>query len=368
MSLPVWIPGSYLVREFARHLSQLQARAGRGERGRCEQLDKPRWQVDCDAARRRWCCSYRVYAFDTSVRTAFLDADRGFFNGTSLCLRVEGREHEPHALDAGRRCRAGWRGRHGDAATTGARRAPTSPPTTTSWSTTRSSSARSGAAVRAARRAAPIRGRRRAGRASTASGCWPTRSASARRRSRFWHGAAAGQPPFERYVFMLNAVDDGYGGLEHRASTALIAAAARPAARRRGARADATATSTLLGLISHEYFHTWNVKRLRPARASPARLHARELHPAALVLRGLHLVLRRPAAAAQRADRRRRATCSCSPRRSTACWRTPGRQVQSVAQASFDAWVKYYRQRREHAQRDDQLLHQGRAGRRWRST
>jgi predicted metalloprotease with PDZ domain len=86
---------------------------------------------------------------------------------------------------------------------------------------------------------------------------------------RFWHGK--GKPPFKSYLFMLNAVDDGYGGLEHRNSTALIAAR-RDLPRRATARASEGYT-TLLGLISHEYFHTWNVKRLRPAEFRPLRLH-----------------------------------------------------------------------------------------------
>ncbi len=90
LSLPVWIPGSYLVREFARHLSGLQARVG--ERAiALEQVDKTSWVAPCDG-RAALTVTYLVYAFDASVRTAFLDASRGFFNGTSLCLRVEGRE------------------------------------------------------------------------------------------------------------------------------------------------------------------------------------------------------------------------------------------------------------------------------------
>ena len=85
----------------------------------------------------------------------------------------------------------------------------------------------------------------------------------------FWHGAGAEstKPPFERYLFLLNAVDEGHGGLEHRASTALLAAR-RDLPRRgpsQGARPSRpTATSALLGLVSHEYFHAWNVKRLKP--------------------------------------------------------------------------------------------------------
>src|SRR5258706_15598250 len=76
LSLPTWIPGSYLVREFARHLSEPRATQGRREIA-LEQLDKASWLARCDggAALR---VSYLVYACDTSVRAAFLDADRGF--------------------------------------------------------------------------------------------------------------------------------------------------------------------------------------------------------------------------------------------------------------------------------------------------
>ena len=96
LSLPVWIPGSYLVREFARHLHALVAEQG-GRAVPVRQLDKATWLVraqDAGPLVVRW----RVYAFDTSVRAAFLGAERGFFNGTGVCLRVEGREHEPHGL------------------------------------------------------------------------------------------------------------------------------------------------------------------------------------------------------------------------------------------------------------------------------
>ena len=116
----------------------------------------------------------------------------------------------------------------------------------------------------------------------------------------FWHGS--GRAPFERYVFMLNALEDGRGGLEHRVEHGAGRAAARPAATRAAEPAKATPTKTetsdgyvgVLGLIAHEYFHAWNVKRLKPREFATLRLRRRELHPAALVLRRLHLVLRRP--------------------------------------------------------------------------
>ena len=117
LTLPVWIPGSYLVREFARHLSALAAEQG-GRTVPLEQVDKATWIARC-TGEDELVLRYRVYAFDLSVRAAFLDADRGFFNGTGLCLRVEGREGE--AAPAGA-CRPGARLAGGDDAPAGARR------------------------------------------------------------------------------------------------------------------------------------------------------------------------------------------------------------------------------------------------------
>ena len=78
LSLPVWIPGSYLVREFSKNLQRLGARQ-QGRAVPVHQLDKSHWQVDCVPSS-ALVLSYEVYAFDNSVRTAWLDASRGFFN------------------------------------------------------------------------------------------------------------------------------------------------------------------------------------------------------------------------------------------------------------------------------------------------
>ncbi|RYY93498.1 MAG: peptidase M61, partial [Comamonadaceae bacterium] len=80
VSLPAWIPGSYLVREFSRHLQKLAARQG-GKAVALQQLDKATWQIDCVPSA-PLVVTYEVYAFDNSVRTAWLDTQRGF--GTYL--------------------------------------------------------------------------------------------------------------------------------------------------------------------------------------------------------------------------------------------------------------------------------------------
>ena len=97
VSLPVWIPGSYLVREFAKNLQGLNAKQGRRNIG-IAQLDKSTWEVDCTTGQ-PLVLRYEVCAYDNSVRTAWLDVDRGFFNGTSLCLRVDAQTDSAHAIE-----------------------------------------------------------------------------------------------------------------------------------------------------------------------------------------------------------------------------------------------------------------------------
>ena len=156
----------------------------------------------------------------------------------------------------------------------------------------------------------------------------------------FWHGKRKPRPPFGRYVFLLNAMDDGHGGLEHRASTALICA--RRDLPRAGQPSPSEAYLTLLGLISHEYFHNWNVKRLRPRELTHID-YARENYSTLLwFFEGFTsyyddlLLLRAGLIDAPR-------YLSLIAKAVNGVATTPGRRVQSVAESSFDAWVKYYR-------------------------
>jgi predicted metalloprotease with PDZ domain len=161
---------------------------------------------------------------------------------------------------------------------------------------------------------------------------------------RFWHGTGktAGQKaPCKSYLFMLNAVHDGYGGLEHRNSTALICN--RSDLPRQGGPRSSEGYTTLLGLISHEYFHTWNVKQLRPD-AFARYDYSQENYTGLLwFFEGFtsyydDLLLRR-AGLIDDATYLKLLNKAISQ-----VQQTPGRHVQTVAQASYDAWVKYYRQ------------------------
>ena len=341
VSLPVWIPGSYLVREFSKNLQGLEARQGK-QTLQLTQCDKHRWQADCDT-RKPLVLAYSVCAYDTSVRTAWLDASRGFFNGTSLCLRVEGQEKRKHTLDIA------------------------STPATTDWSVatglTPVKTDKNGFGLYAAANYdelvdCPVEmGSFWTGRFTACgvphrfvvAGAAPSfdgkRLLEDTRKIceaaiRFWHGDGH-KPPFKNYLFMLNAVGDGYGGLEHRNSTALICG--RRDLPRSGETRPQEGYTTLLGLISHEYFHTWNVKRLRPSEFTGYD-YTRENYTEMLwFFEGFtsyydDLLLRRAGLIDDAAY------LKLITKTVNQVLQTPGRTVQTVAQASFDAWVKYYRQ------------------------
>ena len=339
LSLPVWIPGSYLVREFSKNLQRLSAQQGR--RVPLLQLDKHRWRATCRTDR-PLVLTYEVCAYDSSVRTAWLDASRGFFNGTSVCLRVHGQEDAPHALEvASTAATAHWsvatgltpqsidkRGFGVYAASHYDELVDCPVEMGTFWS---GQFTACGVAHRfvVAGAAPSFDGKRLL--ADTQKICETA--------IRFWHGK--GKPPIKNYLFMLNAVHDGYGGLEHRNSTALICG--RRDLPRMGQAPATEGYTTLLGLISHEYFHTWNVKRLRPAEFSRYDYSQENYTQLLWFFEGFtsyydDLLLRRAGLIDDATYLKLLAKAT------NQVLQTPGRSVQTVAQASFDAWVKYYRQ------------------------
>ncbi|MEK8031878.1 PDZ domain-containing protein [Ideonella sp. DXS29W] len=333
-SLPVWIPGSYMVREFGRHLSGLRAQQGKHE-VQLTQLDKTTWRTD-PIGRGALTLSYEAYAFDNSVRTAFLDDSRGFFNPTSLCLRVHGHEaasHEVHLAALPK----GWEVATAMPALEGVRLGYVS----AGYDELVDHPFELGRFWRGEFEAGGVPHE------FVVAGAWPSFDgdrllADTKRicaaQIAFWHGR--GKPPFGRYVFMLNTAEEGYGGLEHRASTALLAN--RRDLPRRGQTAASDGYVTLLGLISHEYFHTWNVKRLKPAEFVELDYSQENYTRLLWFFEGFtsyydDLMLRR-AGLIDSARYLKLISRTISGVRST-----PGQKVQSVAEASFDAWVKYYR-------------------------
>ncbi len=337
VSLPVWIPGSYLVREFAKNLQELNARQN-GQPIAVQQLSKHQWQLDC-SANAPVELSYLVNAYDTSVRTAWLDQRRGFFNGTSLLLRVHGQEAQPHQLRISPSAQVpDWKLATGLSAvevdaqgfgtyTAGNYDELVDCPVEMGnfWS---SSFTARGVPHRFVVAGAPASFDGERLLRDTQKICEAEID--------FW-----GVAPHSSYVFMLNVTHDGYGGLEHCNSTALICS--RSDLPRQGVDKASDGYVQLLGLISHEYFHTWNVKRLRPAELVPYNYDQENYTELLWFFEGFtsyydDLLLRR-AGLIDNATYLKLITKTLNQ-----VQQTPGRKVQSVAQSSFDAWVKYYRQ------------------------
>ncbi|MBE7939464.1 MULTISPECIES: M61 family metallopeptidase [Ramlibacter] len=340
LSLPVWIPGSYLVREFSRHLQKIVARQD-GRAVPLAQLDKCSWQAECVPGT-PLLISYEAYAWDNSVRAAWLDAQRGFFNGTSLCLRAHGQEHRVHSLElVADATMAGWQVATGLAPwKVGKRGFGTY--LAADYDELVDCPVEMGSFWSAEFRVAGVPHRLVvAGAPESFDGARLLADVHriCETEIRFWHERR--KPPFKSYVFMLNLVDDGYGGLEHRNSTALIAS--RRDVPRLGESRMAEGYVTLLGLISHEYFHTWNVKRLRPAEFAEYDYAGENYTQLLWFFEGFtsyydDLLLRRAGLIDEPTYLR------LLNKTINQVMQTPGREVQSVAQASFDAWVKYYRQ------------------------
>ena len=339
ISLPVWIPGSYLVREFARNLIHLRAEQG-GKAVALRQISKSEWQIACKRGE-VLVLRYEIVASDRSVRTAWLDATRGFFNATSLCLRVHGQEDAPQVLEvlrpaacpdwqlataltplkAARHGFGSYRAEHYDELAD----CPVEMGAFQSFKFT---------ACGAAHRLVV------SGAAASFDSARLLRDVQriCEQAIRFW--SPEGKAPFERYIFLLNVVDGGYGGLEHRTSTALICG--RRDLPRLGEARPPEGYTTLLGLFSHEYFHAWNVKRMRPREFTRYDYTQENYTELLWFFEGFtsyydDLLLRRAGLIDQSAY------LKLLTKTINQVLQTPGRQVQSVAQASFDAWVRYYR-------------------------
>ncbi len=342
-SLPVWIPGSYMVREFARNIVTLSAHCG-ARRVAIEKTDKQTWQAA--VCKGPLTLVYEVYAWDLSVRAAHLDEQVGFFNGTSVFLCVEGQEASPCQVEIRKPEGAAFR----------------------DW--------------RVATTLAEARGTKRYGFGEYRAADYDELIDHPVSLGRFalTHFEAFGVPhdvvicgtvpkldlerlardlkpiceaqiamfepkskraPFDRYVFMTMAVTEGYGGLEHRASTALICNRADLPVL--GSTAMSDGYQTYLGLCSHEYFHSWNVKRIKPATFAPYDLTRENYTELLWLFEGFtsyydDLILLRSGAIDRNAYLRLLGKTVAGVLRGS------GRLRQSVAESSFDAWVKYYRQ------------------------
>ena len=343
LQMPAWIPGSYLIRDFSKHIETIEAYSASDNHKKLilERIDNDHWQLPPSKGPVEVLTT--VYAFDSSVRAAYLDTERAFFNATSLCLAVNGQEHLPCSLAI----------------------VPPELAFADHWTVQTT--------LRAAKtdergfgfylaknyddlldhpvaigefqlvhwesNGVPHR--------MAIQGC--NHIIDAKRLSQDLQAICSTtinlfepktkQAPFSEYLFIVNAVLNGYGGLEHRNSTALLCR--RDQIPQENILFEESAYREFLGLCSHEYFHAWLVKRIQPKAFQPYDLSKRNHTRLLWIFEGFtsyydDLQLLR----SKRIDLKTYLNLVAD--NWNAILRGPGRQKQSLADSSFDAWTKYY--------------------------
>ena len=334
-TLPSWIRGSYLVRDFAKHVLRLRASAN-GVPAAVERIDKRSFRVAGGGA---LTLEYQVHAYDNSVRKAWLDTRRGFFNGSSLFYCPQGRERGAFEITIAKPDAAlcpGWK-------------------LATAMTQVTADEAGFGTYLAAdyeelidhpvemadfQRIEFDVDG---IPHSLILSGrCEPDAqrlAADLRRVCHVQRELFGQQPKLHQYLFLTQVTANGYGGLEHRASTALVCA--RDALPRPGQSGLRKGYRGFLGLVSHEYFHLWNVKRITPQRFAESTLAAEAYSRDLWAYEGITsyyddlMLLRAGLIDAP-------VYLDLLAEAATRLQRTPGRHVQTLADGSFEAWIKYY--------------------------
>jgi predicted metalloprotease with PDZ domain len=322
LAMPSWTPGSYLMREFPRNVVALSATDGAGRPLAAAKTDKNRWRVDApaDGVLR---AAYTVHADEISVRTSHLDASHGFVSPTGVFVYLEGREGEPLRLEV--EPPAGWRvatALEEDGSPTAFRAAHYDELADSPLEIGTHESFAWEVEGRTHRYAVWGRGNWERDRLMLDT----TRIVRA-------EAALFGSLPYRAYTIILHLTPGGAGGLEHRDSTVLLAD--RWSFR-------GPSYESFLGLVAHELFHAWNGKRIRPAVLGPFD-YTREAYTRELwVVEGLttyytDLLLRRAGLVSQARYLEKLGETI------TRQQQLPGRLVQPLEDASFDAWIKFYR-------------------------
>ena len=319
--MPVWTPGSYLVREYARHVEGLAAEAP----ARARKIRKNAWSVEARGAE-RVVVRYRVYAAELTVRTSHVDDTHAFLVGAALFLGVEGHLSAPARVRL--EAPAGWR-------------VATSLPLVDGTYEARDFDTLVDSPIELGlhrEESFSVLG------TTHRYSIWPADGVTDRNvadlvrdtttilehEARLFGGAF----PYDRYELLLHLSSRARGGLEHRASAALVASPSAFATRE--------GYLDLLSLVAHEVLHAWNVKRIRPAGLVPYdyqhECYTRQLWwfegaTSYYDWRLLNLAqictvdeyLEHLAAEIAYLDA------------------TPGRLVHALEETSFDAWIKLYR-------------------------
>ncbi|WP_051347372.1 M61 family metallopeptidase [Thiomicrorhabdus chilensis] len=339
VSLPNWIPGSYLIRDFAKHLIEVRANTQSGQHVELVSLDKSTWQFASDGA--PVVLSYKVYAWDLSVRGAHFDETHGFFNGTSVFLGVDGQEQQACTLEllSTEFCvNQDWRVATGMPALSvddrgyGLYEAE-------DYAALIDYPFEMGTYTEIHFEACGIPHR------MVLTGLFNIDTQRLKQdlikicetEIRLFGGEA----PMESYLFQVMVTGSDYGGLEHRNSTALMCS--RDDLPYVGMEEATEGYLQFLELCSHEYFHLWNVKRIQPKVYQQSDLKEPAYTNQLWWFEGITsyydalILLRAGIIDAQQ-------YLKVLAEQMTRVYRMPGRFKQSAAESSWLTWTKFYQQ------------------------
>jgi predicted metalloprotease with PDZ domain len=332
LMMPVWTPGSYMVREYGRNVEAVEARDPSGKALAVEKTRKNRWSVTTGGAD-RVVVRYRVYGRELTVRSNYVEADFALLNGAPTFLARVGALDRPHhvRVELPERWQQAWTGlAEGDRPFHYVAK---------DYDTLVDSPLLCGNPTV---HEFEVDGKKHYLINEGEGGVWDgprtARDAEAivRAQRDFWGGL-----PYDKYLF-VNLMTESGGGLEHANSTVLMTS--------RWATRTANKYHAWLNLVSHEFFHVWNVKRLRPVELGPFdyenEVFTRTLWVAEgfteyygrLLVRRAGLCTRDEYLAGDYLPGQDKPVTDVETLQTTA-----GRLVQPLESASYDAWIKFYR-------------------------
>ena len=328
VKLPVWAPGSYLVREFSRHLNQVKAYSLQGAALPIIKKTKNAWEIDLKG-QTAFVVKYEVYAFELSVRTSFLDETHGFVSGPSMFMYLDGHKEtggellvQPHA--SFKRISTGLSQK------SEVKQGNNQTFTFENYDQLVDCPIEIGNQFEFDFEAAGVKHTV----AMYGEGNFdPERLKADMAKIVEEETKVVGVNPNKRYVFIVHNVVGGDGGLEHCNSTVLSVDRWTY---------EGSNYINFLNLVAHEYFHLWNVKRIRPIELGPFNYDQEVYTNYLWVMEGFtsyydELILRRCGFYSQE-EMMKKIQIAVNYVESSV-----GARVQPVAHASFDAWIKAYR-------------------------
>ncbi len=328
VKLPVWSPGSYLVREYSKNLNEVKATDEKGNPLVVTKITKNKWSIDRKGAKEIR-VNYEVYAFELTVRTSFLDLTHGFVNGTGMFMYNEATRNKkgqvkiyPHS--SFKKITTALKPAGEDVVSEGQTfdfenfdhlvDCPIEIGNQEIFTFNASGVNHTVAMYGQGNYSIEMLQRDMAKIVESATNIF-------------------GQNPNKDYTFIIHNVVDGQGGLEHINSTTLSV---------NRWTYDEANYKGFLSLVAHEYFHLWNVKRIRPIELGPFNYDAENYTTLLWVMEGFtsyydELLLLRAGFYSQDEYLARLKSSINYVEGSV------GSRIQPVAHASFDAWVKAYR-------------------------